>query len=457
MDEAFTIHDAFVPPGAASSAAIGLSGPQPLNYWLVSFALRWWGTSEVSVRLLPCLTGIAAVGVLYAGMRRNVGRGCAFLAASFLALSSWHVYWSQNARHYAPMMLAATVAAFAGFEAIHRRRIGWGVVALAALAVATLTHLTAVLLAGALGLFAVWRYAGEWRRLSARGWMVVALLVGGLGTLFMLRAWTVFEQLAAKVQPGGSLPYFLATVLQYVEIPLLVAAGAGLIAAWNADRAWGAFLGAYALVPLAGIMACALVWNVSALYAFAVLPGVCALAAHAATGLARAPLGGPLAGALVALVVLGHQAGETLLYHTHRHGNRPRWREAAAYLQQQGVPPAAIASTGAPALAYYLDYAPTELRAPQPITWLGPPESVDRVIRAPGRQWLVVKADRLALTDPDGRLRAWLADHAVIVAEYPAWTNVKDRTIRIYRSDPAAPSPTSRAHAPATAPPREAT
>jgi hypothetical protein len=46
--------------------------------------------------------------------------------------------------------------------------------------------------------------------------------------------------------------------------------------------------------------------------------------------------------------------------------------------------------------------------------------------------------DRLSLgaIDPAGTVERWLFDHARLVREYPAWTSVRDRTVRVFLYDP---------------------
>lgn len=434
LDEAFTVHDAFhITAEVTPGKSVWTSSKYPVNYWLVGQAMRQWGTSEYSLRILPCLAGIASIGVVFIAVRRNAGRACAVLAASFMCVSAWHIYWSQNARHYAPMLLFSSIGMFAAFEIIHRRAWRYVPLAVLALMLGTLTHPTAAAVVPAIGLFAVWQFAGAFLRLSRRAQLACVGVLVLLGTGLAIRFIPILR-VALSVKQGGNLPYFIATVVQYMEPPLLLVAAAGVVMVWRADRAWGAFLTAYALVPAVAILGGATIMDLSALYVFVTLPAVCALAAHAVVGLSRPPMGSRLVAIVLAAVVFTHQIGESILYFTHRYGNRPRWREAAEYLTRVGAPYDRIVSTGGPALAYHLGFEPQTLRLPEPLLWLGERHR-DEVKARSGPQWLVFAGDTLSLVDPDGSMQAWLTERAVCVAEFPAWTNVKDRTIRIYRVD----------------------
>jgi len=68
------------------------------------------GTNEWSARLAPAFIGILSIPVLYFPIRQVSGVGTALIAASLLAVSTWHLYWSQNARFYVLLLILYTLA-----------------------------------------------------------------------------------------------------------------------------------------------------------------------------------------------------------------------------------------------------------------------------------------------------------------------------------------------------------
>lgn len=73
----------------------------PLYYLLLHLWIELFGPGLFSVRLLSVLIGTATVPLLYATGRRLLGERGGLLAAFLLAVSPFHVYYSQEVRMYA--------------------------------------------------------------------------------------------------------------------------------------------------------------------------------------------------------------------------------------------------------------------------------------------------------------------------------------------------------------------
>ena len=72
----------------------------PLYYLLLHLWTLLLGPSPLAVRLLSVLVGTATVPLLYATGRRLLGERGGLLAALLLAISPFHVYYSQEVRMY---------------------------------------------------------------------------------------------------------------------------------------------------------------------------------------------------------------------------------------------------------------------------------------------------------------------------------------------------------------------
>jgi mannosyltransferase len=70
-----------------------------------SSVLRTIGINEWSARLAPALIGILTIPILYFPIKKLFGQTTALLAILFLAISPWHIYWSQNARFYTALLI----------------------------------------------------------------------------------------------------------------------------------------------------------------------------------------------------------------------------------------------------------------------------------------------------------------------------------------------------------------
>lgn len=110
FDEALSIHYAHVPVGELLHQLGRTDVNTPFYYLLLKAWTVLGGDSEFWLRLPSALAGILCIPVVHAMGRRLGGSGVGLLAALFLATSSIHIRYSQEARPYALMVLAAGIA-----------------------------------------------------------------------------------------------------------------------------------------------------------------------------------------------------------------------------------------------------------------------------------------------------------------------------------------------------------
>jgi 4-amino-4-deoxy-L-arabinose transferase-like glycosyltransferase len=102
----------------------------PLAY-LITWALRGLGGSEWAVRLHYALAGTLAVFAMYLLGRALLGKSGGLLAALFMAISPFAVYYGQEARPYTYMLLFSCLQALAAYRAAERSRpLDWLLLAL---------------------------------------------------------------------------------------------------------------------------------------------------------------------------------------------------------------------------------------------------------------------------------------------------------------------------------------
>ncbi len=340
LDEAFTILILKAPFGHALSLIPDTESTPPLYYVLAWGWAKLFGTDEAGVRSLSALFGIATVPVGYAIGVRLLDRRTGLITAALLAFNPFLIWFAQEARAYALMVLLCAVGFWLFAVWLDERRtrtlVAWGLVS--ALALAT-HYYAAVMLAAELGwmLFAV---PGARRRLLAAflpvvgvGLVLVPLAVAqrsnrlavplGEESSTVLRTLQVPKQFAV----GFDAP---AELVLAVVCLVLAAAGVGLLLArrTRADRdriAPAAVVGAAVLiVPV--LLALTGFDYVSARYEVAGLVplSVCVAAGFAAPGAWRAGLA--LAATLCAiwLAIVVADARDRLLQ------TRADWRGAAA-------------------------------------------------------------------------------------------------------------------------------
>ena len=146
----------------------------PLHEMLLHFWVSVFGTGEAGLRSLSALFAVASIPLFHLLARRLIAPRAAVVATALFAVSPFTIFFAQEARPCALLMLL-TVAAMFTFERAIRTRGRGAWVALAILNAALLyTHFYAafVLLVQAGGLIILGRDAGRPARSSFMPWLV---------------------------------------------------------------------------------------------------------------------------------------------------------------------------------------------------------------------------------------------------------------------------------------------
>jgi len=164
----------------------------PLHNLATLIFVKIFGASETVLRLPALLFGVAAIPAIYQLGRLAAGPACGLIAAAFIALSPQAIFYSQEARMYALLMLSCTLLASATIAWI-RRPGGLRTTALILSAIATLySHpfgvpsWLSVVLAGLVAL-RVQRASGR-TTLAYLGVNTIAAIVFAPWALFLIRS-----------------------------------------------------------------------------------------------------------------------------------------------------------------------------------------------------------------------------------------------------------------------------
>ncbi|MCR9247946.1 MAG: glycosyltransferase family 39 protein [bacterium] len=465
VDEAHTFRDATMPLDGEGGFWEQDRAKYPLTFLLVRLLLdtQLVSTGEGAIRLPFALAGIATVPVLWATGRALVGERAALLAAVFLAVMPWHVFWSQSARGYVFVVPVAAIATALVWRFHERDRLLDLVLAIAVVGLGTLFHSTTATMGLGLLVFLFLRR----RELTSRG-----ALAFGIATAILLAALPIVirelepfpEFQRAKGKPA--LGHFLTTTGYYFRPLLLVAALGGLVLMRRQrSRAQAVLFAALAATPflVLAVVGGSIV-QTTARYALSALPVVLWLGAYAAVNVYDLIVARGAGRALrVAGAALGVALGTDLAigsvqYFAHHHGDRARWREACRFLDRRSADRHLLVVTPMePIVRYYLtrDYwqnggmsdPSRQVRVLE--NWLLTGVTKKVRVHDPGAaahlRWQVREAARLeaqlavALTrplaaakDPSGELWRTLQDEFELLLYLPCWVGPKDESIYVF-------------------------
>jgi len=409
----------------------------PVGYALIGLAVRCFGSNEFAARLVPAVAGAISVPALYLIGRKLFSERAAILSAVLLAVSSYHIFFSQEARYYSLMMLLSLLGmwcAFAGFERNSRRAL-LGAVLL--LALAGWTHWTAGLALPALAVYALWVSRKEGRPAGIR-WSNLAILFAPFVAAEFLFARSMLSFLADwHAQSGFSIGRCALTAVKlgdrYEPAALICAAVAAWILLEQGDRR-GKWLLAWALIPPALVVLFVGFSEGGSRFALIALPAFLLLAGEGLDILIRSAAEDRKKVAwLLAGVVILSLGLKDALYFTVERGQRPRWREAAEYVRSKAQADGARVATAAPGrpevLAYYFERQGPEAS----VTVESEPMGLAEPERQPKDRVCYVVVEQTSNARPEPALLKFLEENGSRLKSFPLKVRLLDYSLQVYR------------------------
>jgi hypothetical protein len=426
---------------------VGFQGYFPVFFVALNKLLAVTGLSVGAARALPAMMGLVSVALTYFCFRRFVGAGAALLAALLIAVNLGHLFFSQSIRYYTTVLVFQMLSLYWFLDGFERDRLTSLLLANLAFVLALLTHFSAVLLAP---VFIGYLLLMILRRETAAGYRPRNYLFFGLalGVILSLFAWQIAQlrnMIGGWVIPSARDPVHVGlNVLAYFGVPVL---GLSLLAPWLAiqlPRRVFLFLSTASIIPVLELLVIAQmnVVNVTWYYAFIALIGFALLAGAVFIGLWEQ--GRRRAVAALGSASLLYQAAFLICYFTFWHGDRPRWEEAAYFLQEAAVMESGkqgttkVIATVPYVLAFYLE---ADSHRPESYTFVQiiPHQLVP--IQEQGACWYVVEAKTLCPED-----RAWLDLMCELKACFESHTGPIDRTVLVYHTTGKSGLPIANGH-----------
>jgi len=364
--------------------AVGFSESAPPLY----YALAWvWtqltGTGEFGLRSLSALAGVATVPVAYLLGAELRGRRAGIAAAALVAVNPMLLWYAQEARGYALLVLLTTAAALFFVRALHtsgRRRdlTLWGVFSALALA----THYFAIFPIAFEAVWLLWRR----RRAALSGLWIVGLAGLALAPLVIHQAslghaeWIGGRSLGHRLWEVG-VTFFVGetgdiiarpeTLLPAV-VPLLAALAALVLLGLRGDReerqAGGLMLAVAGATIAAPVLLALLAPGKDYVLARNLIPALAPLLAAVAIGATlRAAR---RSGMVIVSVLVAYSLGFSIWASSSSTMQRPDWDAVAAHMGEPTAPRATVLWTlGAASLRYYLSTGSFQAQPSDAYSW----------------------------------------------------------------------------------------
>ena len=450
MDEVLTVLH-------AKQLSIDSLGINPLPYFAVKLSLSTWGADEWGARFIPCIVGIATIPLMFLMGRSLVNTRVGIFAAAFVALSNWHLYWSQNSRGYIFTFLFGMLTAWSFYVAIQHDRPLMVIGSLFAAICLILSHTLSIFILPALAGYAasfwvvhVFPHVGgmfvqaqenhhslslsgenDTRHPAGLRWRnVLIFFLPFTVPLFVLllpefRNWLISGWGLNQWQRSPI--YILFTLVYGLSVPVAVTALFALFAKpiGNSVR----FLACYAGIPLVLFLIASRFQNVAGYYLFFTTPAYFLLCAIGCDRISRVESLPTVVRAVLPCVIIVTMLSQNYLYFNVENGGRPKWRQAFSTIRSQMRDSDQVVVSLPEMSRHYLpELKSTAIKEVlDKRTVLAEEWRSERV-----RVWFVIDAGTFNVFDSGRELRQWVRQRGRFVQTFPVSARAKDRTINLY-------------------------
>ncbi len=400
-------------------AILGESFARYLIQWTVSLL----GTNEATARLAPAMIGALSVPALYFPIKTLYGSGVALLSSGMLAVSPWHIYWSQNARFYVLLLAFGSLSLLTLAISLEKSRSWLAVLSILFLFLAGRESLVALLLvpimAGTfiiLGLTSA-KNKAYWHNRSV--FILLALLV--LVSVYFAAPYLkdLPSWLSAFGRINNTPVWILAATTYYVGVPIMCIAAFSAVSMIFHREKTAYLLILWAFLPLTIIIIVSFFHYSASRYIFISLPAFFILASQAANRLweqTRASQAFLTFGFIAILLVT--PVSEDALYFASQNGNREDGRAAYGYIRENFQPGDLVVSSDPEVGDYYMGARTLPMS-----------EMATGIFKRYQRVWFVENMDGNELY-PDQM--TWIRDHSELVANFDVHASARIFIMRVY-------------------------
>jgi hypothetical protein len=341
----------------------------PLSVMLTAQVLNGWTVTEFNARLVPAIFGIITILALYFPIKHMLNTRVALITVLLLAVSSWHLEWSQTARGYISLLLFSWLGVFAFYFGLEKDRASYFVWFFVFLYLAASERLIALFILPALMLYLLalkFLPIGKPAGLRARNMylLLTPILLFGVYEIYSLlrNGESVIGAMLAEIvstfwgRPIENPP--TQTVLQAFKlgVPMFAFSLVSGIYIWKQRTRAGWLFVLTAVVPFFLVILVTPFMFTEERYALISLPAWLVLAAIGIDKLLASvrQVETVLAYGLL-FILLADSMGADLLYYRVNHGNRWDYRSAFAIVQANLQERDMVVSTFSEIGNYYLE------------------------------------------------------------------------------------------------------
>lgn len=404
----------------------------PLFFLILNELYQVTGVSVTAGRLLAAGFGMVNIILVYV-LTRPLSRAVALVATVLLVINLGHVFWCQSIRYFTLLLVFEMLSMYLFLEGFERGNKTLLVLSNVAFALALLTHFSALLLMPAYVAYLCFMIC--WGQSSGlynlRGYFFFGLVHGivlGLMALQFIRFHAILKGMDDLALQAPT--HLLVTVMAYFGAPVILLGLLAPLVAVESQKRIALFFTTIGILPILQALVIARL-NLSNVTWYYMLVGMIGfIVAAAITLISLFQRGFRRSTWLSGAAVLCYYTPLLAGYYTSMHGDRPRWKDACAYLLQDehiflGVSSKTqVYATVPGVVGFYLGVPPGEAMESTLVQMVPPhlPAAVPEVDR-----WFIVENGHVSR-----EVELWLEKYCTLKATFAASTGPRDRSIRVY-------------------------
>ena len=334
----------------------------PTTAFFINQTISLLGVSEGTARLAPVVIGIVSVPILFFIVRRLFNKSTGLIAALLLAMSPWHVIWSQNVRFYVTLLLFFNLALFYFYWSFEENKIKYLLLSIFFLGLATAERLLALYFIPIVLIYLIVLQTNWFGKPAGFNWRNISIVFIP-GIIFgMIFAWTYIQDpsewyriyfVYSETGPVEIMKQFI----QGMDVFLLVLGSLGAIILIGKRQRIVILLILASIVPLLVTMGASTVQYTHGRYTFVALISWIILASVAVRSLFNEVTkeGRWLFVCVFAIILFFVPLQENYEYFTQLLGDRPDWKSAFTIVKNEGGPRDIVVSNDPRVGNYYLD------------------------------------------------------------------------------------------------------
>jgi uncharacterized membrane protein len=404
----------------------------PVSVILTAQALNIWGINEWTARLASAVIGTLSIPILYFPARKILSHRVTLISLLLLAVSPWHIFWSQNARFYTSLMLFYTLALFAFYFGIEKDEPKYLIFFFVLVYFAVSERLSALFIFPVVVIYlaALWVLKFEKPKgMNFRNILIITspILIGSTIELYnrlvkgesrFFADFTWFFQ--NQIDDPFRLLVFIGNNL---GIPLMIMALFSALFLLSRRSRPGLLIFMSAIVPLLILVIANLFIFTKDRYVFITLFSWIILVVVGIDEIASG-LKGNFRWLAVGLffVFFAHSVNDMLLYYQANYGNRLQWKSAFSMVKEQANGEDTVVAFWPEFSPYYIDkkiIAYTDL-------------DLNTLLESDKRYWFVLDSETIWTND---EVKTWLENNAQLI-EVWYLRRPENNFLRVYLFDP---------------------